>query len=132
MCLAVYLAMDRPIPPIDEAEFSVRPLAAHEESVRRHLSRTHVSYLGSYTGCGCGFIGDDPDPGEMAARAHGIAALVAYLDAQMPEIDFELFTCWEGDQVKAPQHRLRLTRSELPERTDWSEELTLALVTRTA
>lgn len=131
MCLAVYVAVEGSIPGIDERQFNVRPLARREERVRRQFSKTNVYYVGSHTGCGCGFIGDDPDPEDVAARAQSVRAFVAYLDAQLPVDDLELFTCWEGAQAKAPQRRLELRRSQLAERTDWSDELCFAVVTRT-
>jgi hypothetical protein len=130
MCLAVYLASDRSLPLVEQAAFLVRPLERREAGVRRHFSKPHIYYIGAYTGCGCGFIPDDPS--EAAQRAETIAQFVAYLDREVPELQLELFVCWEGAQAKTPVHRLRLTRDQLAGRAEWCEELAFTLVERAA
>jgi hypothetical protein len=126
MCLAVYLAADLPLPPVELATFLVRPLERREADVRQQFSKPHVYYIGSYTGCGCGFSPDDPSG--TAKRAETIAALLAYLDREAPDHEVELFTCWEGAQAQAPVRRLRLTRAELAQRSEWCDELAFTLL----
>ena len=131
MCLTVFLAADHALPHVNEdlvpPTFSVRPLQPNEEPVRAQFSKPHLFYVGSHTGCGCGFMAGDP--AASAARAHTIAQLVDYLNSAVQDGEVEMFVCWEGDQTKPIANRIRIARDELPDRADWTQELTFSLVT---
>ena len=111
MCLAVYIATDRPAPavPWDEARpaFNTQPLTDTEHAVRARFRRANVMYLGAHTGCACGFsygtrTASNAKPDEVAAARESTASLRRYLERLLQsETEVELFACWEGDQGKS-------------------------------
>jgi hypothetical protein len=134
MCLGVFLAAAEPVPQLapwtDTPSLCLRPLSAREAGAREKFSYRHVYYVGSHTGCSCGFSAGDP--ANDRARASTTADLVALLRAAPGDAPFELWACWEGDEVEPVQARLRFPLGDLVTRTDWSEERTFSTVTRGA
>jgi hypothetical protein len=111
MCMAVYVAANAPLPLNDYVPgrpFHTANLAqAGEEAVGQHFTKPHVVYVGSYDACGCGFFSLEDaeylEPEEVEAARQSLAAFVAYLDAVLVlHGSVELFTCWEGEQDRAP------------------------------
>ena len=92
-----------------------------EASVRKHFNTSRVYYLGSHTGCGCGYeFGQDPawydwaasdpeaadaDPDGPTSRQSLAALLRSLLDAGHP---VELYALWSGDEDTPPDHRSRI------------------------
>ncbi len=126
MCLAVYIASDRDLPlkEFDPAApgFNVKPLTSHETSVRQQFSLRHVVYAGSQTSCACGFVPESDEDVEASAQSR--ADLVQYLESALRSGPVEIFTCWEGDQERGPERRLKLGPAQLSQTADWLAELT--------
>lgn len=137
MCWVLYLAADRPLAlhPFDPAVpgFNVAELAPREEVVRGQFGKPFVYRLGAHTWCGCGFdrgqVGPD-QPREMEATEASLRHLRAYLGEALELAGpVELFSCWEGDQGAAPDHRWRRGIREFGPRMDWFPDRTFVEVT---
>ncbi|MBX7187073.1 MAG: hypothetical protein K1Y01_18175 [Vicinamibacteria bacterium] len=119
--MALYLATTHPVAPVPFDQhrpgFNVRPVTEEREMVRERFSKPLVVYLGSHTGCSCGFgyctderapiAEPDPENAEDVAEhrcaQESVAALRACLvDCLTREPVVELFACWEGDQGSDP------------------------------
>ena len=133
MCLAVFLAADRPLPlvPFDEARpsFNVTELDPGERAVRGRFSKRHVYYLGAYTGCSCGFTPDADEEEEAARRSREdlVSWLQRLLDADT-DASVELFTCWDGDYLEPAAERVVLSPSQLGDPDRWFDEFVFATV----
>ena len=129
MCLAVFIASDRPpvLVPWDETApvFNVVPVSEREQIVRQQFSLGHTVYAGAHTRCDCGFR-DDQDP---AAAARSRAALLQYLERAAATGPVELFVCWEGDWAKLPRTRADRSLASLRGDIDWLDELAFTRVT---
>jgi hypothetical protein len=133
MCLAVYLASPYPLLNAgrweDTPTLSLKPLLEREAAIRVRFSHPHVYYVGSHTGCGCGFGAGDPANADSRQRT--IADLVGLLSEAAGDAPFEILTCWEGDERKPVNTQLVIQLTELATRTDWTEERTFSTITRT-
>lgn len=60
MCLAVYLASDAPLPVIPWCDaapaFHVSARVPDATLLARHTTKPNVRYVGTHSGCGCGFM----------------------------------------------------------------------------
>jgi hypothetical protein len=141
MCLAVYLAADRPLPLIMWNEsargFHVTELdGERDEPVRRQFTKPHVYYAGSHLICGCGFnYGQDPeaedDPEELALKAKTLSDLSDYVARAVGDGEtIQLFACWEVDQAAPPEHRRELTPEAFRSEGFVFEEKELIMVRR--
>ena len=132
MCMVLYIASDRPLPltkqpeypkdctssptwPREAQRFHTATLQPKQEAVRSHFSHPHVSYAGSYEGCGCGFnygreYPEAEDDAEHLTAAHeSVAELVRYVrDSGVREI----YSCWFDDETK-PTVRERTVTPEM-------------------
>ncbi len=61
----------------------------------------HLYEIGAYTGCGCGFLGeeDGDDEDEAVARRVSRAALRRYVEDAASTGRVELLGCWIGDEA---------------------------------
>lgn len=122
MCLAVYLASSVKLPELgwneQSPDFYVERLDRLEEEVRRQIPRPlpYLYYVGSFDGCGCGFIRDGEIGDELEKRNSMYRKLAAYLkDALSSDADLILSSCWEGDQGEKPDRTVTLPPSGLLE-----------------
>ncbi|OJW15622.1 MAG: hypothetical protein BGO49_15335 [Planctomycetales bacterium 71-10] len=139
MCMMVYVASDHPLPTSawDEARpgFHVEELSKRDEAVRKQFSKPCIYYVGSHEGCGCGFqYGQyeelEQDREESAAVEESRRHLSEFLasaaveesrrhlseflaTALQGQAEVELFACWDGDQAATPEHRGRMSPSDL-------------------
>lgn len=124
MCMAVYLASDKPLRLVtwDEADprFNVTDLTEQEAGVRQQFTKPFVYYAGAHTGCSCGFsygqyeATDEEDERREAAARASVSELAAYLSAAAKAAgDLELYACWDGDQQLQPEYRAILHPSEV-------------------
>jgi hypothetical protein len=116
MCFLFYGGTTKPIPRIawnqDARDISVQSLAEVEDGIRQHFSNPEVQYIGSTTGCGCGFSNvmwqnggwpswDDPDeipdPSDDAEDRQNREGLVSLLRAT-GEDSVELYGVWSGNE----------------------------------
>lgn len=102
VCLTVYLGSQDELPAIDwsktDPSFNVRPLRRNR-AVRRRLQMPHLYEIGAYTGCGCGFLGEEDDEDEAVARRVSRAALRRYVEDAASTGRVELLVCWIGDEA---------------------------------
>ncbi len=131
MCMALYIASDRPLPltkqpeypkdctssptwPREAQRFHTATLQEKQEAVRFHFGYPHVLYAGSYEGCGCGFNYGreypeaEDDAEHLTAARESVAELVRYVrDSGVREI----YSCWFDDEGK-PTARERTVAPE--------------------
>ncbi len=112
MCMVLYAAADvalRTIADDGPRPLTVRPINGAEESVRPRFSKRHIYFLGSHSGCSCGFsYGYSPDTDPAGRESVGelgsyLAEAVAYAGP------IELYACWVGDEAEPPRERARVT-----------------------
>jgi len=117
MCLAVYLATESTVPPIEwNKESPAFYLEAVEEGqpVCKQFSLPYVYYAGSHEGCGCGFSKDGevgPELEHYQANYRSLGHTIRAALAQGSKV--EVFTCWEGDQGDMPEFIESITPTEL-------------------
>src|SRR5262245_17262888 len=113
MCTVFYVAAEVPLPELPErmppAPLSARPIRDAEEAVRVHFSKPHIYFLGSHTGCSCGFqYGEYVD--EDAEGRESVRQLGAYLAAAVAHSGpVEVFACWDGDEALPVDQRETVT-----------------------
>lgn len=127
MCLAVFIAADRPLPLVAQTSppsFSVKELAERSRAVTGHFPADWcVRYVGSTSGCGCDFHGND--------SASSRAALRDYLATLSPSAQIRIHVCWEGDESAAIEEHVSATTDDLAARHDaLSEGVLITLVSR--
>jgi hypothetical protein len=120
MCLALFVASDRPLHVIEERAYSkdamlsptwpreaqrfhTAVLRQEQEGVRSHFGYPNVLYAGSYEGCGCGFNygriypDAEDDVEHLTAARESVNDLVRYVqDSQVREI----YSCWFDNEAK--------------------------------
>jgi hypothetical protein len=137
MCWVLYLASDVPLPTIDwdpeRPAFNVESIPRSETPVSRQFARQHIYIAGSHTLCGCGFDRNqaNPDhPEELPAAEKSLRALREYLrQAVAIASEIELYSCWDGDQAREPDHRWVMTPEDIrPTTMGWFPDRTYAAV----
>lgn len=117
----LYAGTERPIARValnqNARDLSVSTLKEGEEQIRQHFTQPEVQYIGSTTGCGCGFssvmeqnggwpFGEDPDevrdPDDIAEDLFNREGLVRLLRSTGEEV-IELYGIW-ADRVSEPPH----------------------------
>lgn len=129
MCIALYIASDRPLPltpqPVSVAEgtssptwpqeaqrFHTATLQPAQEAVRSHFNHPHVLYVGSYEGCGCGFNYGrecpdvEVDAAHLTAARESVAELVRYVQYSGVR---EIYSCQFDDEAKPVTRRRTVT-----------------------
>jgi len=123
MCFQLYAGTTNPIPRIawnhGARDISVQSLKEVEKGIRQHFANPEVQYIGSTTGCGCGFPNvmwqnggwphwDDPneisDPSDIAEDRFNCEGLVNLLRSTGEE-SVELYGIWSGNEQKPPHAR---------------------------
>jgi len=117
MCLLVYLVSDSDLPevPWDKRHpaFNVVRLKRKKEFLRI-LPGANAYMLGSYQGCGCGFMSNEvDDPQERAPSDASKKALSEYVERVVrAEGQLVLLAAWDGDENNPPV-RARVTSRDL-------------------
>ena len=80
------------------------------ERVRVHFALPHVYFVGSHTGCSCGFsygwaAGDEEEAGRASVGALGHYLAAAAASGQ----SLELYACWDGDESKPAAARAEVS-----------------------
>jgi len=118
MCLAVYLASNKPIPLVEwndaAPRFNVVPITDDELLVKKQFRNQNVVYAGSHQGCGCGFFKEGASGEELLLVQANYDSFVRYLGELMSDgANIEIFCCWEGDQGSEPEFKERLSLAAL-------------------
>ena len=121
MCLAVYIASDKPLPLISWVEerpsFYVEEVKKDEAGVKKQFKYQYIYYAGSHEGCGCGFFKEGEVGDELAQVEENYNNLSAYLKkSKETGAKLQLFSCWEGDQKAEPEHREEIDEENLNEK----------------
>jgi hypothetical protein len=112
MCYYLYLGSNSTLPLIEWQEadpaFNVAELQDYDSGVVKQFSKSSIVFLGSHTGCSCGFLydgepfEDENEKIEDADARESVRKLVEYLTVQSANDSLELFVCWNGDQGDEP------------------------------
>jgi hypothetical protein len=125
VCLAVYLAATVPLPTQLAANgggVEISDLVDEDEPVRARMSATHVYYVATEDGCGCGFqLGQYPidednedEVTEGHRKATSLVALADFVEAHLPDAGgVELYACWQGEQALAAEHHRDVSADDL-------------------
>ena len=136
MCLAVYIAVDAPLPEIkwnEHAPAFYLERVPESEGVLKQFSYAHVYYAGSHEGCGCGFSKDGRDSQELERCQRNYRSLAGVLSpAVRGGAKVHLFTCWEGEQTADPETTGIVTVEQLVEPKFELQQLSLLAVRRDA
>jgi len=131
MCLVAYIAARQALPVIgwDPAApaFHVREDDAGIAQVRGHFRLPFVYYIGSHTGCGCGFnsLDANADAGQPESSHRTLAALGEYLRAAVAQAGpLELYTCWDRDEADPIEHHLTVGVNNFNADMQWFPERT--------
>lgn len=130
MCLAVYLASDKPLPLIEwsekEPSFYVGELTKFDKSVKIQFEFPYIYYIGSHEGCGCGFFKEGREKEEVRRAEENYSQLVSYIkNAQSTGTKNQIYSCWEGDQDSDPEFRENIDLSCLTDKNFEFKEKTL-------
>ena len=122
MCMTLFAAADAPLPERPEAmppnPLSVRRINADEEPVRAQFTKPHVYFVGSHTGCSCGFQ-YGPNVDQDREGRESVAQLGAYLVEIVRTIGpVELYACWNGDATNAEDVRESITPARFSRHLD--------------
>ena len=120
MCMVVYIGTQMVVRTWkwdkNDPRFHVVELEKRERKVRKQFKLGNVYYVGSHEGCGCGFqCGEYPEyDEERETKRMSLKELADFLRNLLIKTDtIELYSCWEGDQGKKPQHERVLTPDQI-------------------
>ena len=127
MCFAVFIAADCPLPLVTQTSppsFSVEELAERSLAIiARFPADWCVRYVGSTSGCGCDFHGNDSSTSRAALRD--------YLATLPANARVFIHICWEGDESAPIAKRISLTAHDLVASGDaFDEGVRITLVSR--
>jgi len=130
MCLAVYIASDKPLPLISWVEerpsFYVEEATNDKTGIKKQFNNQYIYYAGSHEGCGCGFFKDGEVGEELAQVEENYNNLSSYIKkAKESGAKLQIFSCWEGDQADEPEHSEEITEQNLIEKQFEFKEKTL-------
>jgi hypothetical protein len=132
MCLAVYVASDRPLREIpflkeESTLHTAAPSKFADSKIRKWLTGSHVLEIRSDEGCACKFINDDPLPESHQETQAALQELTAYLESAGDGL--EVLACWRGDEKKEPCS-LTLPVTDIPTvpfQESWEQPLLIRL-----
>jgi len=117
MCLMIYLASDKELPVIswdkNNSGFNIRK-ADETNVVKKYFSKKNLYHVGSYLGCGCGFIyGENlDDEDEEVLRRKSFEDFITYLKENIDDDGFEIYTSWAGDEWKEKEFEREIKLEE--------------------
>ena len=108
MCLVVYVGSEQPQPTIPwDRQAPAVHTTIHKKArsdrrlhiAKRRLGSPYVYEIGSDTGCGCGFIGDDlQSEEEVQTFRTSRAALRSFVEGAAEGGGVRILACWAGDE----------------------------------
>jgi hypothetical protein len=122
MCLVLYLSSDRRRPEIawneSEPRFHVKRDDPDAARANKNCSKSHIFYVGSDNGCGCGFRQEhdytSDDPEQETSKRDNQQRLHDYVATCLAdESSVELFSVWSGDEELEPEHSRTISPSEI-------------------
>jgi hypothetical protein len=102
MCLVVYLAADRPLPPVEKALIGVEPAKLQRRNRDLFAEPHRYRYLLGTPGpgCACDLLSDGLTDDEEQARRALLDDFYAYITEAVRLGPVEAFVCWAGDEKK--------------------------------
>ncbi len=119
MCLAVYIELEFKLPIVKWSDDKVndpfvffKHISGKDEHATSKLSLPYIYYVGTNTGCGCGFnysewyledVKFSDEDMERIRITRGNYKLLHDILSNLKKQDkakYEVFVCWEGDQKK--------------------------------
>ena len=121
MCLAIYIASDKPLPLISWVEekpsFYVEDANNNNAGVKKQFKYQYIYYAGSHEGCGCGFFKDGEVGDELAKVEENYTNFSEFIkNAKKSGAKLQIFSCWEGDQTAEPEFREEINEANLNEK----------------
>jgi hypothetical protein len=116
VCWSVHVASALPLPVgawNPEAPGFYLEAVLADDSVRDRFSLPFVYFVGTHLGCGCGFSRYDNEDEREKIQANYAALAGAIRDVLSRSSSVELFTSWEGDEVREPESLESVRVSEL-------------------
>jgi hypothetical protein len=129
MCLMLYLGSSGALPLRRNEWLALEPLSKAAEVVRQHVRREYVYFVGSHSGCGCGFpcgvaeqvidyydgmFDTQKDSPERAKDIQSVRALLGVIDEALTAApDCVLFPVWGGSEGVAPKGEVRWNRQQI-------------------
>ncbi|GAB3583385.1 hypothetical protein [Hymenobacter daeguensis] len=109
MCYYVYVGANSELPLIDwnaaSPYFYTTEVPEDEQAVKKHFSKSHIRYMGSWQSCSCGFnAGTTEDFFESASSASALFNYINYIFKFENSVEF--YTCWAGNQLSEPELRV--------------------------
>ena len=144
MCLSLYFASAGHLPvrnhPIaGPPDFSIEELAPTAETVRQWFSLPVIRYIGTHTGCSCGFhsvvVADEPmeyweglfeyndNNEEDRKRLRTAGFLIELIHQQLAATEeIQMYPVWQGDEGLPPKGTIELAASSLDPQTFFFNE----------
>jgi hypothetical protein len=127
MCLMMYLGSNAELRLRKEDFVSVEVLTNDQATVREFLDERHQYFIGSHSGCSCGFPNrmeeldfDDVDDIQLHGgddRTNDIASVVALFsiidEALAQDSSCTIYPVWAGSESEGPKSDGRWNRSQL-------------------
>jgi hypothetical protein len=156
MCLQVWVGArsalpERPMGSVPDLGHHVVSAAPRDAPVRAHFAAPHVSYVGAYDHCGCGFNADpfvvaeielvsdlvelraaldDEERADFELGQRCRDALAQLVETARATGEVEVYACMAGDEADAPARRLVVDASHFQTRVAPLAAGTLYVVAR--
>ena len=136
MCLMLYLGCNQPVPAMKGPWLTVEDVPSGDAAIRQWFTKKHVYFIGSHTGCSCGFPsvcaaepleyfdGMFADDGEERCKdVQSMSALIGLLRTLATRAEtVELLPAWWDNRGRAPRGRLRANAADWDARTAFFNE----------
>jgi hypothetical protein len=141
MCLMLYLGTTDEQPLLASPDLKVAAIDARREAVRQWFSLPIVRFIGSHSGCSCGFPsvnatevveyydGMFQDGDDREADKRSVRALLEIVRMHAAADDVEMYPVWDGDEQLPPKGTIRLAADTLDVDTFFFNERFLHRVT---
>lgn len=127
MCLMLYLGSRRPLSLRRTACLALEPVAEAAKAVREQVQRDFVYFVGSHSGCSCGFpyvVAEqeieyfdgvfEQEDSEKLKDLESVRDLVSVIDEALAgQPDCILFPIWNGSEGAAPKGDVRWDRKDM-------------------
>jgi hypothetical protein len=144
MCLMLDIATHGDSPLRNSPELSVEEVEASRDAVRQWFSLPFIHFIGSHTGCSCGFphvIAEEPveywegmfNDGDRETDLRSVDSLLVLLREHVAIAgEVELYPVWDGEEEIRPKGLINVDVESLNRETVFLNERFFYRVTNTA